>query len=401
MEMFWIISILIVVVTIAMLLTAVRRPPEPLDESLNSRSLHGSRVRELDRDLADDLISMQNASIAQDEIDRALLDETRGLSNAGYATVQPPAWLSAFVIALLIPLITFYVYFELGEPDVATGKKSVSAEHISGDEQDIDAMLSALEQRLAEDPGSAEGWLLLGRSYLALGRYTQAVTALEKTHEIVGDVPRVLLLYADALAMANGGGFTAKVRALVARCLELEPDNVTALWLSGLAAEELDEIDKALSYFTRARALHAKTGAPTDELDKAIVGLGGTLADAPVPQSKGPEIEVTVRLAPELATKVAPTDTLFVFASAPGTGGPPLAVSRTTANALPYAVVLDESMAMAPMFKLKADQSVAVTARISKSGTPDAEAGDLQGVSSTVVVGQSAPIEIVISEIVD
>ncbi|MFP6781734.1 MAG: c-type cytochrome biogenesis protein CcmI, partial [Gammaproteobacteria bacterium] len=68
--MFWIISILIVVVTISMLLTAVRRPPKPLDESLNSRSLHGSRVRELDRDLADDLISIQDASIAQDEIDR-------------------------------------------------------------------------------------------------------------------------------------------------------------------------------------------------------------------------------------------------------------------------------------------------------------------------------------------
>jgi cytochrome c-type biogenesis protein CcmH len=90
-----------------------------------------------------------------------------------------------------------------------------------------------------------------------------------------------------------------------------------------------------------------------------------------------------------------------VFARTPGSGGPPLAVSRTGAGALPYTVVLDESMAMAPMFKLQPGQTVAVTARISKSGTPTAVTGDLQGVSPPVVVGKSGLIEIVISEIVE
>ncbi len=401
MHLFWIISGLLVAVTLAVLLGTSRRPDPNRDETLSTRELHGSRVRELGRDLEDETISAQDASIAQDEIDRALLEETSGSNIGDKPTINAPTWLTAVVVAVCVPLMTFTTYFQLGQPNVATGTKSVTAEHVEPNAENIDAMLASLEQRLVDDPDSAEGWLLLGRSYLAVGRYADAASALGKTHELVGDVPRVLLLYADALAMANGGGFTEKVRDLIARCLELEPDNVTALWLSGLAAVEIGERDQALDYLTRARSLHAQSGAPTDELDKAIIELGGELTELQNPSTPASAINVTVRLDPALSSKIVPTDTLFVFARTPGSGGPPLAVSRTGAGALPYTVVLDESMAMAPMFKLQPGQTVAVTARISKSGTPTAVTGDLQGVSPPVVVGKSGLIEIVISEIVE
>lgn len=401
MELFWIISGLLVVVTVIALLTALRRSRPNPDEILNTRELHRSRVGELDRDLEDNVISPQDASAAQDEIDRALLEETRGSAISDEPSKNAPAWLTSIVVGVFLPVVTFSLYLELGEPDVATGLKSITAEAAEVTGADIDAMLTSLEQRLVDDPDSAEGWLLLGRSYLALGRYDDAVKALAKTHELVGDVPRVLLLYADALAMANGGGFTDQIKALVARCLELEPDNVTALWLSGLAAVETGERDLALSYLTRARSLHAQSGAPTVELDKAILELGGELGETRKSPNRESAIEVSVQIAPELAGDIASSDTLFVFARTPESGGPPLAVSRTQASALPYRVVLDESMAMAPMFKLKSGLTVTVTARISKSGTPTAVAGDLQGVSEPIVVGTSGPIQIVISEIIE
>jgi hypothetical protein len=58
-------------------------------------------------------------------------------------------------------------------------------------------------------------------------------------------------------------------------------------------------------------------------------------------------------------------------------------------------------MSMAPMFKLKAGDMVTVTARISKSGTPQATTGDLEATSKPFVIGERQTIELVINNVVE
>jgi cytochrome c-type biogenesis protein CcmH len=62
----------------------------------------------------------------------------------------------------------------------------------------------------------------------------------------------------------------------------------------------------------------------------------------------------------------------------------PLAVMRARVKELPLAFALDDSMAMAPGLALSKFPKVVVTARISRSGQPTAQAGDLQGASAPV-----------------
>jgi cytochrome c-type biogenesis protein CcmH len=73
----------------------------------------------------------------------------------------------------------------------------------------------------------------------------------------------------------------------------------------------------------------------------------------------------------------------------------PLAVLRMRVADLPAKFVLDDSMAMAPGLNLSGFDTVIVGARISKSGKPVRQPGDLEGLSKPVKVG-TADINVLI-----
>ena len=94
-----------------------------------------------------------------------------------------------------------------------------------------------------------------------------------------------------------------------------------------------------------------------------------------------------VSLAPELAEKARPDDTVFIFARAVNGPRMPLAALRTTVAELPLEFSLDDSMAMAPMARLSNFEQVTVVARISAHGGAQAASGDLEGESPTIRPG--------------
>ncbi|HEY5790728.1 MAG TPA: c-type cytochrome biogenesis protein CcmI, partial [Gammaproteobacteria bacterium] len=89
-----------------------------------------------------------------------------------------------------------------------------------------------------------------------------------------------------------------------------------------------------------------------------------------------------------------PGDTLFVYARASNGPRVPLAIVRRQAGELPLTVVLDDSQAMAPNFRLSGFPEVNVGARVSKSGNALPQPGDLQGVASGVRLGSKVQVRI-------
>jgi cytochrome c-type biogenesis protein CcmH len=106
-----------------------------------------------------------------------------------------------------------------------------------------------------------------------------------------------------------------------------------------------------------------------------------------------------VSLAPELMRQAKPDESVFIFARAVDGPPLPLAVIRTTVQALPLRFTLDDSSSMAPGAKLSMHRQVVVSARVSRSGDAKPQPGDLVGSVQPVNVGATG-VKVLISDVV-
>lgn len=293
---------------------------------------------------------------------------------------------------------------------------------------DVGAMVQKLEKHLQDQPEDLRGWLMLGRSYLALNRIDDAVLAYEHAHRLDSQSADAAMGLGEAMSLKAGGQITPAASLLFEQALALAPENPKALLYGGFAAATRG--DRALAR-TRWQALKDMHPPPqiVQMLDARIADLGplpaapggggaaagGTApgaVDATAPGTNpspagtstspgglvGAVVTVKINLTPALKSRLVPEASLFVFAREPGSRGPPLAAKRLTSTAIGSQVQLSAADSMLPGHVLKSGQRVSITARVSFSGQPIPSAGDLYGELS-YDVGRDGVRDLVIDRI--
>ncbi len=183
------------------------------------------------------------------------------------------------------------------------------------------------------------------------------------------------------------GSLTGAAGSAIDSALALDPSNTKALWLKASQAHEQRHFTDALTWWKRLRAA-LPANSPDARIidgniaeDTSLAGLApvsASSAAAAAPAAAGAaEVSGTVSIDSHLAARVQRDATLFIYAKAADSPGPPLAVLRTTAAAWPVTFHLDDSMAMIPSRRLSQFDKVVVEARISRSGQATPSAGDL------------------------
>jgi cytochrome c-type biogenesis protein CcmH len=289
------------------------------------------------------------------------------------------------------------LYRALGNADALLPEADRTAQQID----EINAMVSGLAQRLQSQPDDAEGWLMLGRSYKYMNRYAESAQAFSEAYRLLGDKADVLLQYADALAMTNDGRLSGKPTELVAKALELAPDDSTALWLSGMAKAEAGKYDEALRHWQKLAAQLPKGSEPHREVQGLIAQVMERLGTAPPEQqpaavAKG--LKVNVAISDELQGAVSATDTLFIYAQALQGPPMPLAIVKKQVADLPVTVVLSDEQAMMPAMKLSNFDRVKISARISMSGQAESRPGDWIGIVESVAPAETEGVTITIDQ---
>lgn len=271
------------------------------------------------------------------------------------------------------------------DPHAETGTSSHPT-----DAAQMNAMVDRLAARLQASPQDAEGWAMLGRSYIVLSRQSEALKAYARALNLNPKDADLLADYADALATSRGGNLAGEPMQLVERALKAEPHHPKALALAGTHAYKRGDYKAAVRYWQQL----ADFGKPDDELVRQMepslatarekAGMSSTRpGTAPVPNITG-----TVTLAPALARQVSPEDTVFIYArDAQSTSRMPLAILRKQVRDLPLRYTLDDSLSMSPEARLSSARSVIVEARVSKSDDARAQPGDLRGTSAAVSPG--------------
>lgn len=369
-------------------------------------SILRDQLRQIEEERAAGLSTPAEHQAARAELERRVLDEEATpeagtpLKRSGARRAARTAW----VVGLLVPVLALGAYGQLGTP-AALSPQVVATEEPTDAGQaaqlaELNGLVDKLGERMAQEPGNLEGWTQLGRAYAMLQRYEEAKNANRHAMGLGAPSAQLLADQADVLAMLQGQSTRGEPDRLIEQALQLDGRNVKALALAGSAATERRDFALAIRHWTlalqlapagstlannlesslaeaRSAAQAQATPAPAAPSTTGGAGSAGVAAAAPVAGTRA--VSGTVRLAPALAARVAPGDTLFVYARAAQGPRMPLAIVRTTAASLPFSFTLDDSTAMSPQARLSQFDSVVVSARISKSGEALPSSGDLVG----------------------
>ncbi|HSL03049.1 MAG TPA: c-type cytochrome biogenesis protein CcmI [Nitrospiraceae bacterium] len=381
-------------------------------EQEKTLSIFRQQFAELEQDRANGVLTDELYQQARRELERRLLEETGIIDTTPIRGQQQVSSRPvAFALAIIVPTVSGLLYWQLGNPLAMTQPSAASLSAQGGSEDDhptadsLEALIEQLKQKMEQNPNDGTGWVLLARSYVGLGRNAEAVQVFEKAVALIPNDAQLLADYADILGVVHGRKLEGKPEVLIQQALKIDPRNVKALMLSGTVAFNRKDFARAVKDWELARAnLPAEIDPEmTQQLMAAIAEaqsqLGGgqkampAFAEASAPvkptgQAGQPRtIRGTVTVAPGLAGKGSPTDTLFVFARE--TSGPPMPVSivRATRKDLPFTFQLDDSTSPMPSRKLSSAGPVVIVARLSKSGQAMPQSGDLEGTSQPVQSG--------------
>lgn len=326
----------------------------------------------------------------------------------------------------LSPLVAFSVIFVVA---LSTGLYYVQGKpglpSAGGDaQQSMDDAIAGLQAKLADNPNNANGWMMLGRSYMSMGNYDGAVEAFEKASGIESSQnPQALVGLGEALLAKANGAWDGRMASLFENALALDPNNPQALFYGGIAASNRGDTTLAADRWERLMGLNpppdiqgilqqriAEWRGETPALPAShppIEGGEGVTSDEPVaeaepepqqvelpPMSEGAVVRVTVSLSAEAAAALPANATVFVIARDPAQPMPPIAATRRMLSELPASVELGDRESMVPGRDLSGFAEFELIARVSLSGQPMAAPGDWYG---SVVVSPSADNDVELS----
>jgi cytochrome c-type biogenesis protein CcmH len=334
------------------------------------------------------------------------------------------------VLALAIPVTANMLYARWSTWDWGSGGgramgTSAEAEH------EMEDLVAALEERLNQRPEDLEGWMMLGRSYMSMGRYGDGARAFRQAANLDGNQnPQILADLGEAIGLSDPMGLQGEAAGIFERVLAQSPSHPKALWYGGLNAFENSDFvlaEQRLSLLLtlnppetlvpiieeRITAARAHTGAmPATPEDRSSTPAGTPAPEVPAvaaapaqqeataaPTTASNGIQLQISLDPALAARIPGPTPVFIIARNSG-GGPPLAVIRSSSAELPLAVELTDANAMMEGVTITDQPELELVARVALSGSPAQRPGDLFG-AVNYARGNSGPTRIRIDQVAE
>ena len=427
MILFWTICAALLLAAILFIVIPLWRKSSSNNDVLRDAANLGilrDQSTELEVDLRNGLLTQEAYEQGKSELQARLLDEVKISEQPPAKAPRNPAKVLAIVLAVAMPLFTVPVYMAIGNTKALLPQEQQNAAAGDGIIRTEEG-LQDLVKELKDKPENPNGWYMLARSYIEMKRYEEAAKAYEELVKLVPDEAQLWANYADVYAMAHGKTLQSpEVAKMLEQALLLDPNNISALALSGSVGMERGDYVMALTHWQKLYGLLQPGSQDSERFKVSIQRARDLLAAQPGGKKKlaqlpfdatpkqaqatasaaaaNPAAAVTgkVTLSKALAGKASPDDTVFILARAAQGPPMPLAVFRKQVKDLPMEFTLDDSMAMRPEMKLSGFDQVVVVARVSKSGQGGrAQPGDLEGKSAAIKPGTKG-LNIVIDSVV-
>ncbi len=256
--MFWILAAsMTAAVAIVLLVPLARRTRRGATEQDFDVEVYRDQLREIDRDVENNLISDKEAEFARAEVGRRLIKVSKETERSAHA-VRSLSWAGRLAVIILLPVCAVAGYLSIGNPGMPAqpfaGRQAVPETDPSVRDaqngQTIEELLANAEAALADDPDDGRGWDVIAPVYMRLGRAPQAVTAYSNAIRLLGSTPIRQAGLGQALFLQAGGIVTPQAREAFQAVLKFEPDNPYASYFMALALAQDGDRDAALQAFT-------------------------------------------------------------------------------------------------------------------------------------------------------
>lgn len=268
----------------------------PLGRSTQARggsdlAVYRDQLDEIARDRAEGRIGEAEADAARTEVSRRLIAAADAAEKE--APVVDAVWrrrAAALIGLVLLPIGASALYLALGSPQLP-GQPLAERRAAAQQDTSIETLIARVEAHLEKNPNDARGYEVVAPVYLRMGRFADAVNARRKAIALAGESAQRQADLGEALAALGNGVITADAKAAFERALELDRNDLKALYFIGLAAEQDGDRKKAAAIWL-SMLKDAPPGAPwLPMVSEALTRVGGVPPKVAEAKQPGPTVD--------------------------------------------------------------------------------------------------------------
>jgi len=249
-------------------------------------NVYKDQLKEIERDLERGLLDDRQAEAARLEIKRRMLASADHIDDGDGAVHDGAPSSNLGLIAIIVvalPAAAVSLYLNLGQPSqpdqpFASRPAPTQTAGMGAGQQGLSAVTEQLKKKLEANPGDVRGWMLLGRSYLSLGRFADAAGAYGKAYGLSGEDPQIGSEYAESLSLAANSVITDQAKGIFEAALAADPVNAKARFYLAMQKAQAGDVRGALQGWVDLAAM-SPADAPwmsvlTAQVDRAGQEIG-------------------------------------------------------------------------------------------------------------------------------
>ncbi len=255
--MLWIIlTLMVALAAVGLAIPLVRRHDAGRAPRNDTVQVLKAQIGEIDAQAAAGALPAGEAEALKADVKRRVLAEGRE-SEASVRPLSERALLGlALGLVAVVVLAATGLYLKMGRPDVSSVKPGAGApaaaaaasadpNHPQGD---VGSMISMLEARMKEAPGNAEGWRMLGWSYLQTNRNADAAMAYGKAAALDPHNAEYLSAQGEATVLAaTDGKVSPEAETIFRKAVSVDPADPRARYYLAIAKDQRGQHDAAMA----------------------------------------------------------------------------------------------------------------------------------------------------------
>lgn len=387
--MIWLILLLSVFASVVFIGYFWKKTPKGSSQDSKQSNIEIAREKlaQLDADVKSGVLSRDLFAQAKTDITQNLSLDLANIPK--HQKHQKPFKITTIItsLSIIILVATFGIYALIGQSDIIAKLNSLEAV------QD----LTGLERFVSKNPNNNKALKMLAYAYSTNNELIKSSEYYQRAYQIDNRDIQTLVEYASVLAAMQNSSLVGRPAELIREALSIDNNNITALYLAGLAAYQQGQLMLAQKAWMRALA-QVELGSDdynsiSGQLQVLVKQINSSTTTTLSRENRvvardfahgSKTVVLDLSINPKLLKQAHPNDFVLIYAKNT-TGMPaPLAIIRKQVKDLPLKVQLSDKQAMISDHNLTSAKQIIITARISKSGKAVKQDSDIE-VSSKVI----------------